>query len=123
MGPRMVPSAPAAAPAEAADEKKGHVITSPFVGTFYRRPAPDQPAYVEVGSPVKKGQVLCIIEAMKLMNEIESEVSGRVAEVLAQNAQPVEFGQKLFRVLRAFKGKPPCSRRSSSPTVARSPCA
>ncbi|MBE2253650.1 MAG: acetyl-CoA carboxylase biotin carboxyl carrier protein [Myxococcus sp.] len=93
------PSAPrASAPAEARDEKKGHVVTSPFVGTFYRSPAPDQPSYVEVGSPVKKGQTLCIIEAMKLMNEIESEVTGKVAEVLAQNGQPVEFGQALFRV-------------------------
>jgi acetyl-CoA carboxylase biotin carboxyl carrier protein len=75
-----------------------HVITSPFVGTFYRSPAPDQPSFAEVGSIVKKGQVLCIVEAMKLMNEIESEVSGKVVEVLAQNAQPVEFGQPLFRI-------------------------
>jgi acetyl-CoA carboxylase biotin carboxyl carrier protein len=80
------------------NEKKGHVITSPFVGTFYRTPAPDQPPFVEVGSQVKKGQVLCIIEAMKLMNEIESEVAGKVAEVLVENAQPVEFGQALFRI-------------------------
>ena len=79
-------------------EKKGHVITSPFVGTFYRSPAPDQPAYAEVGTAVKKGQVLCIIEAMKLMNEIESEVAGKVAEVLVQNGQPVEFGQPLYRI-------------------------
>jgi acetyl-CoA carboxylase biotin carboxyl carrier protein len=93
------PSAPrASVPAEAREEKKGHVITSPFVGTFYRSPAPDQPAYVEVGSTVKKGQVLCIVEAMKLMNEIESEVAGKVTEVLAQNGQPVEFGQALFRI-------------------------
>ncbi|MBX7113492.1 MAG: acetyl-CoA carboxylase biotin carboxyl carrier protein [Myxococcaceae bacterium] len=99
MGPRVVPSAAAPAPAPAGTpEKKGHLITSPFVGTFYRSPAPDQPVYVEVGSQVKKGQVICIIEAMKLMNEIESEVSGRVAEVLAQNAQPVEFGQPLYRI-------------------------
>ncbi|MDP1919646.1 MAG: acetyl-CoA carboxylase biotin carboxyl carrier protein [Myxococcales bacterium] len=91
------PSAPRT-PAEAREEKKGHVITSPFVGTFYRSPAPDQPVYCEVGSSVKKGQTLCIIEAMKLMNEIESEVAGKVTEVLAQNGQPVEFGQALFRV-------------------------
>jgi acetyl-CoA carboxylase biotin carboxyl carrier protein len=95
MAPR--PSAPRT-PAEAREEKKGHVITSPFVGTFYRSPAPDQPVYCEVGSSVKKGQTLCIIEAMKLMNEIESEVAGKVTEVLAQNGQPVEFGQALFRV-------------------------
>ncbi len=90
--------APPAAAAPADSDKKGHVITSPFVGTFYRTPAPDQPAFVEVGGTVKKGQVLCIVEAMKLMNEIESEVSGKVAEILVQNAQPVEFGQPLFRI-------------------------
>ncbi len=94
------PQASAPAPEQPApsSEKKGHVITSPFVGTFYRTPAPDQPAFVEVGGGVKKGQVLCIVEAMKLMNEIESEVSGKVAEILVQNAQPVEFGQPLFRI-------------------------
>jgi acetyl-CoA carboxylase biotin carboxyl carrier protein len=94
--------APAAAPAAPAAvrpaEKPGHVITSPFVGTFYRTPAPDQPPFVEVGSVVKKGQVLCIVEAMKLMNEIEAEVAGRVAEILVENGQPVEFGQALFRI-------------------------
>lgn len=94
------PSAPArtSAPEASAPEKKGHVISSPFVGTFYRAPAPDQPMFADVGTVVKKGQVLCIIEAMKLMNEIESEVAGRVVEVLAQNSQPVEFGQPLFRI-------------------------
>jgi len=92
------PSAPTRAPVAEAADKKGHVISSPFVGTFYRSPAPDQPAFVEVGASVRKGQVLCIIEAMKLMNEIESEVAGKVAEVLVQNAQPVEFGQPLFRI-------------------------
>ncbi|MGV3626034.1 MAG: acetyl-CoA carboxylase biotin carboxyl carrier protein [Archangium sp.] len=91
------PSAPSAAPAAASD-KKGHIITSPFVGTFYRSPSPDQPSFAEVGAQVRKGQTLCIIEAMKLMNEIESEVAGKVAEVLVQNAQPVEFGQPLFRI-------------------------
>ena len=95
------PSAPTRGPVESAGEKKGHVITSPFVGTFYRSPGPDQPVYAEVGTAVKKGQVLCIIEAMKLMNEIESEVSGRVAEVLVQNGQPVEFGQPLYRIEQA----------------------
>jgi acetyl-CoA carboxylase biotin carboxyl carrier protein len=82
----------------AAAEKKGHLITSPFVGTFYRTPAPDQPAYVDVGATIRKGQILCIVEAMKLMNEIESEVAGKVAEILVENAQPVEFGQALFRI-------------------------
>ena len=95
---RPRPSAPARGPVETVSDKKGHVITSPFVGTFYRSPAPDQPAYAEVGTSVKKGQVLCIIEAMKLMNEIESEVAGKVAEVLVQNGQPVEFGQPLYRI-------------------------
>src|SRR5688572_5414739 len=90
-------SAPGAAAATAQD-KPGHVITSPFVGTFYRTPGPDQPPFVEVGSTVKKGQVLCIVEAMKLMNEIEADVAGKVTEVLVENAQAVEFGQALFRI-------------------------
>jgi len=91
-------SAPAPEQPAPANDKKGHIITSPFVGTFYRTPAPDQPSFVEVGGGVKKGQVICIVEAMKLMNEIESEVTGKVAEILVQNAQPVEFGQPLFRI-------------------------
>jgi acetyl-CoA carboxylase biotin carboxyl carrier protein len=90
-------AAPASAPAEAS-EKKGHLVNSPFVGTFYRTPAPDQPAFVELGAVVKKGQVLCIIEAMKLMNEIEADEPGKVTEVLVENGQPVEFGQPLFRI-------------------------
>lgn len=73
-------------------------VTSPMVGTFYRAPAPDAPAYVEVGGRVGEGDTLCIIEAMKLMNELESEVSGTIAEICIENAQPVEFGQVLFRV-------------------------
>ncbi|MFI5370840.1 MAG: acetyl-CoA carboxylase biotin carboxyl carrier protein [Candidatus Eisenbacteria bacterium] len=73
-------------------------VTSPMVGTFYRAPAPDADPYVEVGSTVDVGQTVCIIEAMKLMNEIESEVKGRVARILVENAQPVEFGQKLFLI-------------------------
>jgi acetyl-CoA carboxylase biotin carboxyl carrier protein len=102
--PGVAPAARASAPSRAAPapapeaERKGQVISSPFVGTFYRSPAPDQPSFAEVGSMVKKGQVLCIVEAMKLMNEIESDVAGRVTEVLAQNGQPVEYGQPLFRV-------------------------
>ncbi len=71
-------------------------VTSPMVGTFYRAPAPDADPYVEVGAVVEVGQTICIIEAMKLMNEIESEARGRVVRILAENAQPVEFGQKLF---------------------------
>jgi acetyl-CoA carboxylase biotin carboxyl carrier protein len=97
-----VAKAPAAAPAPAAAAapaaKPGTVVTSPFVGTFYRTPAPDQAPFVDIGSTVKKGQVLCIVEAMKLMNEIEAEVAGKVVEILVQNGQPVEFGQPLFRI-------------------------
>jgi acetyl-CoA carboxylase biotin carboxyl carrier protein len=73
-------------------------ITSPMVGTFYQAPAPDAPAYVEVGQRVSAGDTVCIIEAMKLMNELESEVSGTIVEVCVENAQPVEYGQVLFRV-------------------------
>jgi acetyl-CoA carboxylase biotin carboxyl carrier protein len=73
-------------------------VTSPMVGTFYRSPAPDAPAYVQVGTRVSPGDTLCIIEAMKLMNELVSEVSGTITEVAAENAQPVEYGQVLFRV-------------------------
>ena len=83
------------APADSID------VTSPFVGTFYRSPTPDAPAFVDVGSVVRPGQTLCIIEAMKLMNEIEAEVSGTVVEVYAQNGKSVEFGQKLFRIKKA----------------------
>ena len=71
-------------------------VTSPIVGTVYRSSSPDKPAYVEVGDVVKKGQVLCIIEAMKLMNEIESEAAGKVVQALVENGQPVEYGQALF---------------------------
>ncbi len=73
-------------------------VTSPMVGTFYRAPAPEAPPYVRIGDHVDPGSVLCIIEAMKLMNEIEAEVSGRIVEIVAENAQPVEFGQLLFRI-------------------------
>jgi acetyl-CoA carboxylase biotin carboxyl carrier protein len=73
-------------------------IKSPIVGTFFRSSSPDAVPYVEVGDVVKKGQVLCIIEAMKLMNEIESEVDGKVIEILLENAQPVEYGEPLFRI-------------------------
>jgi acetyl-CoA carboxylase biotin carboxyl carrier protein len=73
-------------------------VTSPFVGTFYRAPSPDVPPFVDVGSVVRQGQTLCIIEAMKLMNEIEAEHSGTIVEIFAQNGKSVEFGQKLFRI-------------------------
>jgi acetyl-CoA carboxylase biotin carboxyl carrier protein len=94
-GPRVSAPEP---PAAAVAEQPGVLVTSPFVGTFYRAAGPDQPVFVELGSVVKKGQAICIIEAMKLMNEIESEVAGKVTEILAENGQPVEFGQALFRI-------------------------
>jgi acetyl-CoA carboxylase biotin carboxyl carrier protein len=78
-----------------------HILTSPIVGTYYRSSSPEAEPYASVGDRVKKGQVLCIVEAMKLMNEIEAEVSGTVVEVYAQNGKPVEFGQKLFRIKKA----------------------
>lgn len=87
------PSAPAAKP-----EPDHHVVTSPFVGTFYGSPSPDADAYVTVGQKVEKGQVLCIVEAMKLMNEIEADAAGVVIAILVENAQPVEYGQPLFRI-------------------------
>src|SRR5580658_7054860 len=76
-------------------------VTSPFVGSFYRSPSPDAPAFVEIGSMVRAGQTLCIIEAMKLMNEIETEWAGTVTEIFAQNGKSVEYGQKLFRIKKA----------------------
>jgi acetyl-CoA carboxylase biotin carboxyl carrier protein len=100
--PTVVPAAAvepkAAAVREAAREsdKNLHAITSPMVGTLYRAPDPTAAPFVDLGDTVRKGQTLCIIEAMKLMNEIESDVDGVVAEILAENAKPVEFGQRLF---------------------------
>jgi acetyl-CoA carboxylase biotin carboxyl carrier protein len=93
-------SAPAA-PAAPADE---HIIKSPIVGTFYASPSPDAPVFVKIGDHVSKGQVVCIVEAMKLMNEIESDVAGTVARFLVENNQPVEYGQPLFAI-RTTKGK------------------
>jgi acetyl-CoA carboxylase biotin carboxyl carrier protein len=92
------PVAPvAAAPAPAPEpEPTGHVVKSPMVGTFYRSPSPGAAAFVELGQAVKPGDTLCIIEAMKLLNEIEAEVGGVVKEVLVENGQPVEYGQPLF---------------------------
>ncbi|HEX9020982.1 MAG TPA: acetyl-CoA carboxylase biotin carboxyl carrier protein [Nitrospirota bacterium] len=93
------PAPPAAAPSEKpAEQAKANQtkVTSPIVGTFYRSSSPDKPPYVEVGDVVKKGQVLCIIEAMKLMNEIESETAGKIVQILVENGAPVEYGQPLF---------------------------
>ena len=85
-----------AAPAEPAAGQEGHVVKAPMVGTFYRSPSPDAKAFVEVGQPIKEGQTICIIEAMKLMNEIEADASGTVKAILVENGQPVEYGQPLF---------------------------
>jgi acetyl-CoA carboxylase biotin carboxyl carrier protein len=90
------PAAAAAAPAPAAPQ--GHVVTSPMVGTFYRAPSPGADPFVQVGDTVKEGQTICIIEAMKLLNEIESDKSGVVKEILVENGQAVEYGQPLFVV-------------------------
>jgi acetyl-CoA carboxylase biotin carboxyl carrier protein len=87
-----------AAPPPASDSLD---VTSPFVGSYYCSPTPDAPPFVQVGSVVRPGQTLCIIEAMKLMNEIEAECSGTVTEVFAQNGKSVEYGQKLFRIKKA----------------------
>lgn len=78
--------------------RKAIEVQSPMVGTFYRAPSPEAPPYVEVGDIVRPGQVLCIIEAMKIMNEIEAEVAGKIIEICVDNAQPIEFGQVLFRI-------------------------
>jgi acetyl-CoA carboxylase biotin carboxyl carrier protein len=86
----------AAAPAAAPAVPQGHVVTSPMVGTFYRAPSPGADPFVQVGDTVKEGQTLCIIEAMKLLNEIESDVAGVVKEVLVENGQAVEYGQPLY---------------------------
>lgn len=109
VAPQAVSAAPVAAPAvsaptqqaeapEKSEAKKGTPITSPMVGTFYSAPSPDAKPFVEVGASVKKGDKLCIIEAMKLMNEIEAEVSGKVLEVCVKDGQPVEFGQVLMYI-------------------------
>lgn len=91
------PEAPAA-PAPATDDSKYITVKSPIIGTFYRKPAPDKPVFVEVGTEIKEGDVLCVIEAMKLFNEIESEVSGKIVKVLVDDSSPVEFDQPLFLV-------------------------
>lgn len=100
------PAAPAAnpvaapqEPAEEAVQEDGIIlVSSPIVGTFYRAPSPDAPPFVEIGSMVKKGQVMCIVEAMKVMNEIEAEVEAEVVDILVANGQPVEYGEAMFRL-------------------------
>jgi acetyl-CoA carboxylase biotin carboxyl carrier protein len=96
----MPGAAPTAAPA-ASEDADIAFVTSPFVGTFYRAPSPESAVFTEVGASVKPGQALCIVEAMKLMNEIECDVAGTVIEVLAENGASVEFGQKLFKIKKA----------------------
>jgi len=99
---KAAPAQQATVEAEAKQEEQGIVyVTSPFVGTFYRAPSPDAPPFVEVGTVVKPGQTLCIVEAMKLMNEIEADVAGTIVDILVENGKPVEFGQKLFKIRKA----------------------
>ncbi len=96
--PAEVPAAPAAV-APVADETSNYItIKSPIIGTFYRKSAPDKPVFAEVGATVQKGDVLCVIEAMKLFNEIESEISGKIVKILVDDMSPVEFDQPLFLV-------------------------
>jgi acetyl-CoA carboxylase biotin carboxyl carrier protein len=92
------PSAPAVPPAQAAEEAGLHVVKSPIVGTFFEAPSPGAPPFVKIGDHVDAGQPLCIVEAMKLMNEIESDFAGEIVKKLATNGQPVEYGQPLFAI-------------------------
>jgi acetyl-CoA carboxylase biotin carboxyl carrier protein len=94
--PALAAAAPAAAPAAAARNSKEHVVSAPMVGTFYGAASPGAKPFVEIGSEVKEGQVLCIIEAMKMMNQIESDKTGKITAIMATNGDPVEFGQPLF---------------------------
>ena len=98
--PTAVAAASVSDAAEAApcEEKPGTIVKSPIVGTFYRSPSPEKPAFTEIGKPVKKGDVLFIIESMKLMNEVQSECDGTVAEFLVENGAPVEYGQPILRI-------------------------
>ena len=108
-GHYALPPQAAAAPAVAAvsteappaAEEEGHVVKSPMVGTFYRSPSPGSPPFVELGQSITEGQTLCIIEAMKLLNEIESDASGTVKRILVENGQPIEYGQPLFIIASA----------------------
>ena len=102
--PAPADSAPVAeAPPAAPKVEELHIVKSPIVGTFYLAPGPDAPPFVNPGETVREGQVLCIVEAMKLMNEIEADTSGEVVQVLAENGQPVEYGQGLFSIRPAKK--------------------
>jgi acetyl-CoA carboxylase biotin carboxyl carrier protein len=92
-------TAPPAAPSEPVAEENLHIVKSPIVGTFYEAPSPGAPPFVKVGDTVEVGQVLCIVEAMKLLNEIESDVAGEVVKKMGSNGQPIEYGQELFAIL------------------------
>ncbi len=96
--PAETPAAPEKPTAEAEEDSRYITIKSPIIGTFYRKPSPDKPAFVEVGDSIAKGDVLCVIEAMKLFNDIESEVSGKIVKVLVEDSSPVEFDQPLFLI-------------------------
>lgn len=96
--PQETAAAPPPPPATAASRSDLQAITAPMVGTFYRSPAPGESPFVELGTRIKAGQTVCILEAMKLMNELEAEVAGEVVEILVENGTPVEFGQVLFRI-------------------------
>lgn len=101
-GPQEAPAAPSAPTAATAETEstapveEGHIINAPMVGTFYSSPSPGSPAFVDVGQPVAAGEVICIIEAMKIMNQIECEINGTVSKVLVENGEPVEYGQPMF---------------------------
>jgi len=97
--PAPAPAVPVAEPAPAAPAASGHVVNSPMVGTFYRSPSPSSPAFVEVGQTVKIGDVVCIVEAMKMMNQIEADKAGTIEAILVDNGEPVEFDQPLFSIV------------------------
>jgi acetyl-CoA carboxylase biotin carboxyl carrier protein len=99
-------AAPAPAPPAAEAEEKTHIVKSPIVGTYYGAPSPGAPAFARVGDQVQTGQVLCIIEAMKLMNEIESDIGGEITRIFVENGQPVEYGEPLFAIRPSGSGRP-----------------
>ncbi len=96
--PAAAPAPAAEAPAPAGDEPGTSVVKSPMVGTFYRSPSPDSPAFVDVGAKISEDSVVCIVEAMKVMNEIQAEIKGTITEILVENGDAIEFGQPLFKV-------------------------
>jgi len=99
--PLAAPAVPAAKEAAPAPDNNLHIVRSPIVGTFYESPSPGSPPFIKIGDKIETGQVLCIVEAMKLMNEIESDVTGEIVKKLVANGQPVEYGQELFAVRKS----------------------